>query len=214
MKQFFKLSVYICSCLGMAVYAQGVGDYTGKIGVNTEMPKATLEIQKSLGTSTNEGIIIPNLSKERIEEISTNVESTIVFSLNGSKNDTNLKTKEITTKGFYYYDGDNSTGKWVRMIPKAQFYMPSIVLDVTEGTKTVDLYAKYKEQYGTGVVSSNASSKLRVFDKDDLDYFVTYSDTSVFENIGISNSGVLTYTVTAGAVVTENTYINVVLQEK
>src|SRR5690606_24946461 len=87
------------------------------------------------------------------------------------------------------------------------FYMPSVEIPthntstgtLLTGTQTIDLYASYTEQFGfTGganQVRSNASSTLPTLPADELDYFITYFDTDVFENVSVSALGVLTYSV-------------------
>ena len=57
---------------------------------------------------------------------------------------------------------------------------------------------------------------MRVFEKTDLDYFITYFDSKVFNNVSVDADGVLTYTVTSAGenAVSEDTFMNIVLQEK
>lgn len=49
---------------------------------------------------------------------------------------------------------------------------------------------------------------------EDFDYFITYYDTAVFEDVSISAGGALRYKVKAGAVATPKTYMNIVLKKK
>ncbi|MBT0574109.1 hypothetical protein N4238_11405 [Riemerella anatipestifer] len=72
-----KLSVLAFLGLGLTVYGQ-----SGKVGINTDKPAATLEIQPStvnLAGTTNEGILAPKLSKTRVASIETPVEGTLVY---------------------------------------------------------------------------------------------------------------------------------------
>src|SRR5690606_26350358 len=103
-------------------------------------------------------------------------------------------------------------------------YMPSVEVPTHEvstgniltGTQTIDLYASYTEQFGfTGganQVRSNASSTLPTLPADELDYFITYFDGDVFQNVAVDEDGLLTYEVIPGAVVTPKTFMNIVFK--
>ena len=62
--------------ISLGLLAAGVAyAQTGKVGVNTSSPEATLDINPTTANAaatatTNEGILIPRLSRERIENIS------------------------------------------------------------------------------------------------------------------------------------------------
>ncbi|NHW22551.1 hypothetical protein HA072_26305, partial [Escherichia coli] len=76
-----KLSVFAFLGLGLVVYGQ-----SGKVGVNTSSPQATLDIQPTakngdVTATTNEGILAPKLSKTRVASIATPVEGTLVYVL-------------------------------------------------------------------------------------------------------------------------------------
>lgn len=111
------------------------------------------------------------------------------------------------------------------------FYMPSVVLPIdpskvnpphsTEagGTYSVDLYALYSGQFAGGTdfsnrVSSSPSAALTTFAATDFDYFVTYYDAAVFDQVAVTASGILSYRLKSDFVVSERTYMNIVLQVK
>src|SRR5690606_5628973 len=80
---------------------------------------------------------------------------------------------------------------------------------------TIDLYAKYSAQFGSPLVQNpNTSTSLPVLPASELDYFITWYDTSVFENVAVSNAGVLTYTIKVGADVTMASFMNIVFSVK
>ena len=92
------------------------------------------------------------------------------------------------------------------------FYPPSIEVDVaTIGTgKTIDLHAEYINQYGTPAVSSaGAPAAIPTYANNELYYYVTYYDTTVFANVTVSVTGIMTYDVIASPT-DYNTLINVV----
>lgn len=81
-----------------------------QVGINTESPKATLDIAHSLTNGTTpEGIIAPRLTRAQIiyrdNQYTTDQTGTIVYitDLSGL---TTTKTAKITQIGYYYYDGN------------------------------------------------------------------------------------------------------------
>lgn len=209
----------------------------GRVGINTTQPNATMQIVVA-NAETNPGIIIPNVEKTGVNVLEKGAdktyftESTLVYFKGDSSRkdeDVNSTIEEVSKKGFYYYDGKD----WVRVMQKAQIYLPSIVLKTTEGSYTIDLYNVYLAQFRGGVsaatntgtsttstatsfAKSSSNAILRVFEKTDLDYFITYFDSKVFNNVSVDADGVLTYTVTSAGenAVSEDTFMNIVLQEK
>lgn len=115
------------------------------------------------------------------------------------------------TQGVYIWDGE----KWQKAAgykgPKDFFYMPSIAINTTQkGVATLDLYSLYKQQFQSPKVSSaGAPASIPYFaNATDLYYYVTDYDTNIFSNISISNSGVMTYTITDTA--SPASFINIV----
>ncbi|MBJ7881648.1 collagen-like protein [Gelidibacter salicanalis] len=87
------------------------------------------------------------------------------------------------------------------------FYMPPVMI-YTEASQvpagetfgTIDLYAEYQQQFGTPlVVNPGATTTIPVLPSSQLDYSVTWYDTTIFENVAVSDSGILTYSVKATA---------------
>ncbi|MEC5393978.1 hypothetical protein [Bergeyella sp. RCAD1439] len=109
--------------LGLGVFAYGQETTNGKMGINTTGPRATLEIRPStagvdyetsgLGDNerTNEGVLIPQLTKARAMRISNKVDGTLVY----VKEDVGAGDTAFigTGKGFYYWNGSDS--KWVKL---------------------------------------------------------------------------------------------------
>lgn len=213
----------------------------GRVGINTDDPKATLHIKADKDNKDNNpGLIIPDVSKDKLDT-GEPVESTLVYYSGGSNSayinqNTGSTTENIgSKKGFYYYDGTD----WQRIIRKAQFYMPSIVTPTTVGTHKIDLYEEYIKQYadsnGTNtskghapsrswnIQTNNSNNSLKTYKRDDLDYFVVYYDNNVFTKLSITGdedtekgAGVLEYTVTDQSAknISAQTFMNIVLQER
>ena len=215
----------------------------GRVGINTDDPKATIHIKADKDNKDNNpGLIIPDVSKDKLDT-GEPVESTLVYYSEGSnsayinQNDQSTTENIGSKKGFYYYDGTD----WQRIIRKAQFYMPSIVVPTTVGEHKIDLYEEYMKQYGYAhnnvsnipsgismpsnrpIASSMNASPLKTYRRDDLDYFVVYYDNNVFtklklniEENGVLKTGVLNYEVTAESAknISAQTFMNIVLQER
>ncbi len=83
------------------------------------------------------------------------------------------------------------------------FYPPSIAIDASVDVvgATKNLYQEYVNQYApttapftdTFVASSGAPGAIPTYGSDELYYYVTYYDPTVFDNVSISNTGVMTY---------------------
>lgn len=206
----------------------------GRVGINTDDPKATLHIKADKNNKDNNpGLIIPDVSKDKLDT-GEPVESTLVYYSEGSnsayinQNDQSTTENIGSKKGFYYYDGTD----WQRIIRKAQFYMPSIVMPTTVGTHTINLYEEYIKQYADSngsntfnkqapnrswnIQTNNSNNPLKTYKEDDLDYFVVYYDNNVFTSLNIAGNGVLTYTVTKEGAknISAQTFMNIVLQER
>ena len=99
------------------VLASAQTDYQGKVGINTAEPKATLDLNPSKenaavkADASNEGLLIPRLSKERLAKVaSTNLqESTLVYVNDVSYTGAETTIKNVKSKGFYFYNGTEWT---------------------------------------------------------------------------------------------------------
>lgn len=106
------------------------------------------------------------------------------------------------------------------------FYMPSIVMPTASdqfvvgdgftfvestGVFTVSLYDRYKTQFGTPARSNpTTSTTLPVLPANELDYYITWYDDKVFEEVFVTDDGILTYKIKSDATVTMGTFMNVV----
>ena len=79
------------------------------------------------------------------------------------------------------------------------FYPPAVPIDISgAGEGTLNLYKQYQELFTRPVVSSPDAKGIPIpsYRANELHYYITDYDTSVFSDVAISNAGVLTYTVT------------------
>lgn len=187
------------------VFAQSTTP-TGKVGVNTDAPKETLEVSGTMKVAD-----LPTAGVNKI------------YNGAATKTGTFTPTKQVVA------DANGVFG--TQDLEKTWFYMPSIVLPLasadvtghpysteisnTGSAFTIDLHEIYKKQFTpTNMVSTASATSPKVYAKNEVDIFVVYYDTKVFENVSFDANKNLKYTVKAGAVATEHTYINVVFRVK
>lgn len=183
---------------------------TGKVGVNTDAPKETLEVSGTMKVAD-----LPTAGANKI------------YNGADTKTGTFTPTKQVVA------DADGVLG--ARELEKNWFYMPSIVLPLTAAditshpysanitkvaeaaeavTVSLDLYEIYKKQFGTPAYKTASTETLKLYTKDELEFFVIYYDNKVFENVQFTADKKLQYTVTAAAAVTEHTFMNIVFKVK
>ncbi|MBW3520464.1 hypothetical protein KO524_14980, partial [Flavobacterium sp. NKUCC04_CG] len=123
-------------------------------------------------------------------------------------------------------DKDGALRKLRASLPNF-FYMPSLLIPTAadqvvnevgvsgESFGKINLYDRYQKQFKTPMVKNpGASSVLPVLQSSELDYIVTWYDVEVFENVSVSDKGVLSYKVKANADITLGSFMNIVLAVK
>lgn len=79
-----------------------------QVGIGTTSPDATLDIEAAnpTGTTTNvDGILIPRVTRERAMSMATVPVSTLIYVTETTTGSATSTAINITTVGFYYYDG-------------------------------------------------------------------------------------------------------------
>ncbi len=115
------------------------------------------------------------------------------------------------------------------------FYMPSIIIPTSlaqldapgsgktagdsfndvAGEGTIDLHARYTAQFGTPMVTNTTqTTTLPTLTATQLDYNITWYDINVFENVEVSNTGIMTYELVDGADITVGSFMNIVFSVK
>ncbi|TLX23711.1 hypothetical protein FE904_20700 [Chryseobacterium indologenes] len=172
-----------------------------QVGINTATPdnSAALDVY-----SQNRGMLIPRLTTAQRNAITNPANSLLIY-------DTDKKCLSQNI-------GTPSTPDWLCISGNSvkMFYMPSVSFDTSRNAtaQTKDLYTLYKNQFGSPKAkSTSAPASIPFFPSNkDLYYYVTDADSSVFSNISISDSGVMTYDVKAAA--TDCSFINIVFVVK
>lgn len=160
-------------------------------------------------------------------QIATTAENTVAFS--------GLQSGSITDV-LVVADPDTGVLKQVKQIqekvsvPKF-FYPPAVYLPThTLGSngesvlmtslQFIDVYADYYlPQFGwtgtaTNRVKSPDATTLPVVDANNLEYFITWYDDTVFTNVKITDRGVMNYSILPGAVITAKTFMNIIFKLK
>jgi hypothetical protein len=135
----------------------------------------------------------------------------------------NLTDNAAFHAGLYTWVG----GQWEALeIASSYIYLPSFNLEwVTSGTREVDLYGVYRDNFNPSSTahyfSSQAASASTVTFPDYLSdansfyYLVTYYDSNVITINGITVDGKMTYTNAGkGAIPPDDAFINIVLVRK
>ena len=136
-----------------------------------------------------------------------------------------LDTLTATHPHSVYHLGVMSNGDVVEVntIKSAKiFYPPSVVIDVSSvsddtagpGDETKDLYQEYLDRFGDPVLwSTPTKTAIPTYGRDELLYYVTDLDESVFSNISLDSNGNFSYDI-QGVPAGNCTWINVVFVVK
>ena len=140
----------------------------GRVGINTASPQATLSIEvdpsNTLSTATsNEGVLIPKLSKTRIANITAPVDATMIYVSDLTYTGTNPAVADITSKGFYYYDEDPvmpANSKWKKLNVNAGGNNLYNTDGVLTDNRAVDMNGKNLSFTGTGNIGIGTDSPI------------------------------------------------------
>lgn len=205
--------IVMCGCIFCSFHT-----LKSQVGINTPDPKATLDVSLPAGYVKGDkaGISIPLLTGDQIEAINTNdiKPGTLVYSTMPS----GAASKDVYSSGYWFWK--NTSDRWEPISSNAPafFYSPSILV-ITDTANpnfgTIDLYSNYRNQFSSPMVSSVGSAgSIPTYNNGQLDYYVTWYDSSVFTNVQISATGVLTYQLAPGADTSNPSYMNIVFAVK
>ncbi|MEI8086987.1 MAG: hypothetical protein WCG93_12305 [Paludibacter sp.] len=171
---------------------------------NTPDVNAILDLQ----SNTNKGLLLPRVALTATNNPSPTSAHTAGMTVYNTAT-TSVNNGYDVSPGFYYNDGT----KWVQL-PLGYtkwFYMPSVSFDTsTTGTgRSKDLYGLYYAQFHAPTVKSTGAptSVPYIAAATDMYYYITSYDNTVFANVSINASGVMTYDVIGSA--TACSFINI-----
>ncbi|WCM41307.1 hypothetical protein MG290_10100 [Flavobacterium sp. CBA20B-1] len=124
---------------------------------------------------------------------------------------------------------DETTGvlRAVKAAMPKFFYMPSVIMPTAPdqvpgmagasesgGVYTINLHTNYTNQFSTPMASSETSASIPTLPANELHYHIVWYDDTVFENVTINASGIMTYTIASGADITVGSFMNIVFEVK
>ncbi|SDF09893.1 hypothetical protein [Epilithonimonas hungarica] len=133
-----------------------------QVGINTETPKATLDIAINTTTTTPlpEGIIAPRMSGDDIQGkdalYDTDQKGAIVYSTSAVTTST-TKTANITAEGYYYFDGNI----WQALRGAEPWKVSGSTTDATSNTQSIYQMGKVSIGQNPGSVPT---ANLQVFE--------------------------------------------------
>lgn len=193
MKKILFFALGLCAVSG---YAQ-----EGKVGINTMVPKATLEIKPNPKNSeesatTNEGLLIPRMSKTRVAGMASPQESTMVYVTDDASSPitsykgSDARVAHIFSKGYYIFEN----GTWNAIKTKKEQANPEKIYECTDANRgqilnTAQGYFKcvYDEMNGTdvwqynGIVQARAQNEIWDNDKVRIQNYNVFIDTKNIE---------------------------------
>lgn len=161
-----NILILVAISISAAAYSQ--------VGIDTETPKATLDVVvKSDKLNQPFGIIAPRVEGNQLRnsggQFNADQDGAIVYATSPVSSGTTGRAKDVTEKGYYYFDAslDNgsttSTGLWVRMKyePNAIYQEPWYKVDGKSPatTNTEDIYHLANK---VGIGTDNPFSKLHL----------------------------------------------------
>ena len=167
------------------------------------------------GLTKNQNEVVLGGTLDRPTQLTTSSQNTLSLSgLNKINTQQNTETVLILS--------ESDVVKAAKATMPKFFYMPAIQIpthpdQVAQGETfgTIDLYQKYKTQFLSPLKkNSQATTSLPVLQKFELDYFITWYDTAIFENVSVSNDGILSYSINPNADNTLGAFMNIVFAVK
>lgn len=177
-------------------------------------PNAVLEL---LTPNDNKGFLPPRvalINPHNPAPLTAHVQGMVLYN-------TNINNPDSLIEGLYMNNGT----QWIAMrqaphIMPNWFYMPSFPLKTAVGSFTVDLWDQYQRLFeGTstqgGAIRPAGAPRLQplLTSSDQMYYYVAGFDNSVFTNVGLTDKGILTYSIDQAGFnnLSDSTFMNIIL---
>lgn len=169
-----------------------VGSFTfAQVGVNTELPNATFDVVGNPNdTNKFDGIIAPRISGDQLRSKTyTSSQTGALVYVTAADSAPSGQTLEVNSLGYYYFNGDPSVNRWVKMISSNDRKIRTLNTGIIANDDSTLLL--------TGDVSlpiANASNQGKVYNLiNDTSGNVTINGTfringGNFSNYGLNNS--------------------------
>lgn len=169
-----------------------VGSFAyAQIGVNTDSPNATLEVTGNpTDTAKFDGIIAPRISGDLLKTKNyTSSQTNALIYVTAPDSAPSGQTLEVTSPGYYYFDGNPSVNRWIKVISSADRKIRTI----SSGMVAADDYTLLISG-NIALPAASASNMGKVYNLiNDTTGNVTISGTfringGNFSNYGLNNS--------------------------
>lgn len=182
-----RLFILASALLSTTFFAQLTPSF-GFIGINTQAPKATLDIQGAPDNTTRmDGLIAPRLTGNQLDAKTYTTEQTgaIVYVTAAPTTHNNTQTASVNNPDYYFFDGT----KWNKVLNNNQnLYFPlagNTPSTPVTGTMFVDNWATGGKWYITGVGRPGLNSNPQIEFWDDGEVAININNTS--SNVLIKN---------------------------
>lgn len=150
-------SLAVACLFSSAAYSQ--------VGVNSTAPKATLDITANATGTTNEGLLIPRLSKTRVAAMTAPENATQIYVDDvASYTGTDPRVIDISGKGFYYYDVAATKWKAIGVGSGGNIYTTDGTLVANREVKLDGKNLGFTGIGNVGLGTPNPALKLHVVD--------------------------------------------------
>lgn len=166
-----------------------------QVGINTEAPKATLDVVYKSTAGVPAGVIVPRLTGDELKAMDelygTEQNGTIIYATDpvGTASD---KTKRVTIQGYYYYDA--SQQKWIAMGSITEPWQ-NVTTGEAATANVENIYQTGKVAIGSGEIHESAIFQVNANNKGVLIPRLTTAERG---NIASPADGLLIYNKTTG----------------
>ncbi|MEK6513336.1 hypothetical protein, partial [Myroides odoratimimus] len=175
-----------------------------KTGTNVQLGGTLLKATEIVTTSTST-LALKGLDKKNVQDQQT--QHLLAVDNNGDV----IKALKAAMPKFFYMPSVIIPTSLEQMNATGSGSLAGDTFDDSSLTGKIDLYGRYVKQFGTPVTSNlGKNTSLPVLPKSELDYFITWVDTTVFDSVAVDDDGVLTYKLKQNADVTVGTFMNIV----
>ncbi len=200
--------------LNLFLILGGANELIAQVTIGANVPPhkdALLDLKEKSDGTSDKGLLMPRVgltATNLASPLEDHVAGMTIYNTEVSPEGTDAKY--YVSPGFYY----NTGTKWERLYLGSSnwFYMPSVSFNTSADATNVkvNLYNLYKAQFSAPIKASTGAPAIIPYRPaaDQLYYYITDVDTSVFTINSISATGEMDYDVKAAA--TDCSYINIV----
>lgn len=167
-------------------------DTRGYVGINTENPKATLDINGwANDTNRFDGIIPPRLTAKQLasKNYTTKQEGAVVYITSVNETFTNPQSKFVDSSGLYFFNGN----VWNKFIHNESSYYFPLAGNSKMNPISGDMYIDNRNNYSFSILGNSDRSIPKISWFDDGVIQINYNSGSnvYIKNIDFNDEGIL-----------------------